>query len=117
MLKRCLPIPLISGYHCNNLHNSLHKNLQNNLHKNLHNNLHPICNSINGTSLTSNPQTSDASKVGQCKRRTYKSRTGRSFGLEPMSDWDKRRASTSTGLYIDKENIGLRLMLNGPKIY
>ena len=43
---------------------------------------------------TSDPQTSDFTKVGQYKRRTYKRRTGTNVGQLQTSDWDKCRNST-----------------------
>ena len=47
---------------------------------------------------TSDPQSSDATKVGQYKRRTYKRRTGTNVGRVQTSDWYKRR----TGSYLRK---------------
>ena len=44
------------------------------------------------------PQTSDTTKVGQYKRRTYKRRTSTNVGLVQTSDEYKRRTSTNVGL-------------------
>ena len=46
---------------------------------------------------TSDPQTSDFTKVGQYKGRTYKRRIGTNVGQVQTSDWDKRRTSTNVG--------------------
>ena len=46
----------------------------------------------------SDPQTSDATKVGQYKRRTYKRRTaGTHVGLRQTSDQYKQWTSTNVG--------------------
>ena len=43
-----------------------------------------------GTSHTSDPKMSEATKVGQYKQRTYKRRTRTNVGLVQTLDWDKR---------------------------
>ena len=61
------------------------------------------------TTETDMVQTSDGTKVGQCKRQT-----GTNFGLVQTSDWDKRRTSRNVRWYkrqmvqrSDSTNVGL----------
>ena len=46
---------------------------------------------------TSDPQTSDATKVGQYERRTNKRRTSTNVRLVQTSDWYKRQTGTNVG--------------------
>ena len=78
---------------------------------------------------TSDPQTSNATKVGQHKRRTgtnnglaqtsdwYKRQTGTNVGLVQTSDWYKRRTGTNFGLVETSDRYKRRTSKNVGRVH